>query len=116
RLLHGGFEIVAFGAGDQVGQHFRVAGRLENGSFLLQPAADRAGVHQVAVGGDGQIPAPVVEHEGLGVDELAFAGSRIADVGDGVRPGELRQIFAVEHVLHETHAPVAGKTVRTGGA
>ncbi|MNN53008.1 hypothetical protein D3C81_1677390 [compost metagenome] len=73
---------MVLGTGDEVDQHLRIAGGLEDGACLLQLPAQLIGIHQIAVGGNGQIAAAEAEHQRLRILQLAGARCGIAHVPD----------------------------------
>ena len=76
------------GLGEEVEEDLAVVGGLEDGAAVFEFVAQRVGVDEVAVVGDGDLPAAAVADDGLGVDEVARPGRRITGVPDGARAGE----------------------------
>jgi hypothetical protein len=100
--------------GHQVDDALGVAGGLEDRASGLEAGAQLVGVDQVAVVGDGDRAARVVEQERLGVAQLGAAGGRVAGVADGRAPGQAGQGLLVEDVGDQAHADVAAQALVAG--
>ena len=74
-------------AGDQVEDHLGVGGRLEDRALRDQLVAQREGVGQVAVVGDGEAAEVELGEQRLDVAQDRAAGGGVADVADGGWPG-----------------------------
>ena len=90
--------------GEQVQDDFAVHGGLENRPAGLEFGAERGGICEVPVVGDGQLPARGIDHERLRVFRVARSGRRVAHVPDRPRPGEPLQLVHREHLRDEPHA------------
>src|SRR5688572_20780339 len=99
----GGFGTFGLGSGEKVHDDFRVAVRLEYRAVTHQRVPNLAGVHEVAVVRDRQLPVHAVDDDGLRVGEPAFAGRGIADVADRERSRQPRQALAVERLVDVSH-------------
>jgi hypothetical protein len=71
-------------AGRQMDDDLGIGGRLEDGAFLHQLGAQRIGVGEIAVMGDGDAAARQVREQGLNVAHRRAARRGIAVVADGV--------------------------------
>ena len=103
-------------AREQVHDHLRVGARGEDRAAALELAADRAGVHQIAVVRDRERTAVGGRAERLRVAQARLAGRRVAHVADRVPARQLAQDLLVEDVgdeahraVHEVLAPVRGR-------
>ena len=94
---------------------------LENGAGILEFFAQRGGIDEVAVVGDGQRPPHGVGDEGLRIRQSAGPGGRIADVTDGAvafEPFERRRVEDLRYQAHSTMdvermpEPLAGDDAR----
>ena len=93
-------------AREQVHDHLGVRRRGEDRAAPFELAADRAGVHQVAVVRDRERAAVGRRAERLRVAQARLAGRRVAHVADRVTAGQLAQDLLVEHVADEAHRAV----------
>ena len=93
-------------ARDQMHDHFRVAGGLENRAAMFELAAQLERVRQVAVVRQRELALVAVDHDGLRVDQRRIAGGRIARVADGRGAGQVRDHFRRENLLHVAHGLV----------
>ena len=62
--------------------HLRVAAGLKDGALADQLVSQLAGVDQIAVVADGNLPVRALDQNGLRVGQAAFAAS-IPDMADG---------------------------------
>ena len=104
------------GARQQVHHHLAVAAGAEDRAAAFELSANRPGVHQVSVVGEGDGASVRVRAEGLGVSEQTPPGGGIANVADRVTAGKLGEIPLVEHVRDETHGAVNGVLATLRGA
>ena len=94
---------------DQMDDDFGVARALEDRAASLELFAQRLGVRQVAVVGDRDRAARVVDRDRLRVFQERAAGGRVAHVADGVVAAELRQLLGREDVDDVAHPAVRTK-------
>ena len=93
-------------AHEKVHNDLCVTGPAENGALVLKPAPQFERVHQVAVVGDGDVHPLVVDKEGLGVGYGRTSRGGVAHVPHGDGAGQGLEVFLLEYVGHEPHAPV----------
>ena len=90
----------------QVQENLAVRGRSEDRTAALEFAANRVGVDEVAVVGNGDESAIGGGAKRLGVAKLAAAGRRIANVTDRRAPRQFAQGLLVEDVCDQAHRAV----------
>ncbi len=89
--------------GEQMKDDLAIRGRLEDRALALEFVAQDAGVDQVAVMRDGELPAEAIDHEGLRILQRARAGGGIAGVADGARAFEAFQGVLPENLRDQAH-------------
>jgi hypothetical protein len=94
------------GTRQEVQHHFAVRGGAEDGSAPFQLAANRRGVHDVAVVRDRHGAAVGVHADRVRVPELGLPGRGIADVTDRVTPRKSVDDVLVEDLGNEAHRTV----------
>ena len=70
----------------QIGNDFRIAGRVKNIAFKLKRLAKGSSVDQIAVVAKGQLPLHMLDDKGLGIDLRGFPRCGVAHVPDGDFP------------------------------
>jgi len=103
-LIQGGLP----GTGQQVQDHFTVRGRAEDRAAPLELTADRQGIDDIAVVGDGDRAAVGVDADRLGIAQTARAGGRVANVTDRVASRQPLERLGVEGIRHQPHGPMGG--------
>ncbi len=88
---------------------FAVHGGLKNQPATFEVVAELGGVGQIAVVGDGDLPAHAIHRERLRVADVRRAGGRITRVADGHVAHEVMENFRVKNLRHEPHAMVLEK-------
>ena len=91
------------GMSDQMDDHLAVGGGLEDRAVGLKFVPDHLRVDQIPVVGQGQIAEGKVDHDRLGVLEIAGAGGRIAVVPDCRTAREPLQALFREDVCDQPH-------------
>jgi len=95
--------------------NFRIAGGLEVSSFPLQPVAQVARIHQIAVMRDRDKTASRVHANRLGVEQRRISSGGIPGVADGHFTGKLGEDVFGEDIRHQPHTFDIGKLVIVGG-
>ena len=90
-----------------IDQHLGVGGGAEDCAAQLQLPAQLAGVDQIAVVGQSQVPLDMGDDQGLGIFPAGVAGGGITDVADGHGALHGVQQGLMEHLAHQPHVPVA---------
>ena len=103
---------VLMGEGDKVNDHFGVDGRLEDGAVVLQFLPNDLRVGEVAVMRYGEGTLRILDHEGLGVLDVARTRSRVPHVADSAVALHLMQHLLVEYVGDEAHLATAAHESR----
>ena len=106
-LNGGGFQPLL---GDDVGNDFRVAGSVEDGTAQLQGTAQFKGIAEVTVVCQCQLALHVVDHNGLAVRSVGCAGGAVAHMGNG--HGSRRKFFhhiPGEHLANLPQISVGGE-------
>ncbi len=101
--------------GDEVDDGLGVGGALEDRAARLEALAQLGVVGEVAVVGDGDRAARVVDGEGLHVLEVRAARRGVAHVADGGRAGQRREILGAEDGLDEPHGAVGEEPLAVAG-
>ena len=96
---------ILMGEGDEVDDHLRVHGRLEDGPVILQLVPNDLCVGEVPVVGYREGAFRILDDKGLGVLEGARSRGRIPHVPYGRVPLDLLQPLLVEYVGDKTHLP-----------
>ena len=102
-------QIAAECYGGDFGKGANVLGWCSAGAALFEFLAQRSGVGEVAVVGDGNLTARTIHRERLRVADVGTSGSGIARVADGDVPHQFVQHFAFENLRHEAHPFVLAK-------
>ena len=96
------------GTADEVHQHFGIGVRVENRALVLEFAAQRGAVGQIAVVAQGHIAVMETEDERLDVVAAAGTGRGVTHVTDGVASFKpLNFAFVAEHLSEQAFAAVA---------
>ena len=90
-----------------MGQQFAVEGGLEDGARLLEVVVDFLLVHDVAVTGDDEITAGVVEEQRLHVVETAAADVSVADGRHSDASLQLANGGRTEDAVNQSHTAMA---------
>ena len=77
---------ISLGMRDQVYDHFRIGIGLKNGAVRFKLAAQHPGIGEIAVMRHGQISECEIDGERLDIANVAFSGSGIPVVADGLVP------------------------------
>ena len=102
----------------QVQNHFGIGGRLEDRPMPAELVFELAGVHEVAVVRDGDLPVRALNQNRLRVVDFAVSGGRIAHVSDGDGARQLferllgERVGDMAHRLRDAHL----RAVRCGNA
>jgi hypothetical protein len=101
-----------------VDDHFCVGRGLENRTGPNERVAQFAGIDQVAVVPDRQLPVGAVDHDRLGIGEPALAGRRVAHVAHREMSRQLGQRVVVEDIIDIAHRlrHADGRAVGCGNA
>ncbi len=91
-------------ARDQVNDHLRVRGRLEEGALLDERLTEFLRIREVPVVGDREVAAGIPDDDRLRVLAPAAPGGRVADVADGAGSGQRVQVTGGEGVRHESRS------------
>ena len=103
------------GPHQQMHENFRVVAGGKDGPLIFQLFAQFSGIDQIAVVGQGDVPALVMGQEGLGVATGGAARGGIAHVAHRSAAGERAQAGFRKNVGHQTHALVLMHAVRVLG-
>jgi hypothetical protein len=88
---------------------FAVGGCLENRPFAFELVTQQVSVDEIAVVGDGHLPAYAIDHEGLRILDRAGACGRVARVPDGARALQFRQFLLTKDLRNQAHVLVLEK-------
>ena len=99
---------------DQVNNHFRIAVSLENRALALQTSANRSGIDEVAVVGNGDCTLVGLHQNGLRVEQGRVSRGGVARVADSKSSAQLREDVFREDIGYRTHGLVRprGQAVR----
>ncbi len=99
-------------AGDQIGDHLRIDGCLENGPVIRQFAPEFGRIEQIAVMGQGQSPLDIVQNQRLRIFTAAAAGRGIAHMAHanvavkGLQRLRPKDLVAQPHALVDADRPL----------
>jgi hypothetical protein len=91
-----------------------VGGGLEDRAIFFQAHAQLVGVDQVAVVGDGQRAARVIDRDRLRVLDHRVAGGGVAHVPDGGEAGEVLEALGGEDLVDVPHLPHPAEAIAVG--
>ena len=102
------------GLGQQVDDDLGIAGGLENVPNFLVISAEKGGVDEVAVVGDGDLSACEGKEQWLGVGFGASARGRVSAVAYGDAAANLFEGFAIENLVDQSQSGVAEQVFAVG--
>jgi len=91
---------------DQVGDHLRIGGTVENIAFFAEFLIEMLGVDEVAVVSHGQNIIAAAHDNGLSITDTAGTGGGIAVVTYSAMSGKLSERLLTEYLGYQTHSGI----------